>query len=233
MPQKYRHQFPRLPMAFPHAVDPGFPLCMDCHTLHSRNYMDHQAARAFILAELHAGLPRWRTYHSLEHTLDVYASAITIAEEEGIKGDDLVLLKTAALYHDSGFLLDPSDHEAASCRLVQQHLPRFGYTADHVDRICNMILSTKVPQRAMDPLSGVLCDADLDYLGREDFFMVGDRLYHEMRTTGALHNRWEWNRLQEGFLSAHTYYTRSSRLHREPKKQKHLAWIRQWLIDNP
>ena len=194
--------------------------------------MDQQAAKAFILAELHVGLPGLRTYHSLEHTLDVYASTITIAEQEGVTGEDLDLLKTAALFHDAGFLVLPDDHESGGCQLANEHLPRFGYTVEQVARICSMIMATKIPQKAHDRLSEVLCDADLDYLGRDDFFMVGDRLYEEMRTYGTLTTRQEWNQLQEKFISNHSYYTATSRALREPKKQEHLQWVRQWLRDN-
>ncbi|MCB0757197.1 MAG: HD domain-containing protein [Flavobacteriales bacterium] len=182
---------------------------------------------------MHAGLPRLCTYHSLEHTLDVYASVITIAEEEGIAGEDLELLKTAALYHDSGFLVDPENHEAGGCRMAREHLPRFGYDEVQVERICAMIMATKIPQQAHDRLSEVLCDADLDYLGREDFFLVGERLYQEMKAHGGLSNRREWNLLQEEFISKHSFFTETSRALREPKKQEHLEWVRQWLRDNP
>ena len=59
--------------------------------------MDAQSAKAYILARLRDELPAKRTYHSREHTRGVYASAIGIAEHDGITGEGLVLLKIAAL----------------------------------------------------------------------------------------------------------------------------------------
>lgn len=195
--------------------------------------MDHQAAKGFILAELRAGLPMERSYHSFEHTLDVYASTITIAEEEGVVGEPLELLKTAALYHDSGFLNEPENHEHGGCRMVLDNLPRFGYDARQIKEICDMIMATKIPQGPKNRLSEILCDADLDYLGRRDFFFVGDLLFKEMKVHGALSTRREWNLLQEDFISKHSYFTGTSRALREPMKQEHLEWVRQWLRDNP
>src|SRR5690606_8695477 len=93
-------------------------------------HMDPQGARAYILAKLRHELPAGRTYHSLEHTLDVYASAIGIAEHEGIEGDDVILLKIAALFHDSGFTEQDELHEEGSCRIVRGQLPVFGFNAD-------------------------------------------------------------------------------------------------------
>ena len=151
--------------------------------------MDPQAARSFILSELRDGLPTDRSYHSFEHTLDVYASTVTIAEEEGVSGEDMDLLKTAALYHDSGFLREPEDHEHGGCRVAREHLPHFGYSDEQVERVCEMIMATKIPQQPKNRLSEILCDADLDYLGRNDFFSIGDVLFKEMKARGALSTR--------------------------------------------
>jgi uncharacterized protein len=191
--------------------------------------MDHRAAKAFILAKLKADLPEARTYHSLEHTLDVYASAIDIGEREGISGDDMVLLTTAALYHDAGFLLQDLEHEQASCRLVRKHLPGWGFSDVQVERICAMIMATKIPQSPRDKLARILCDADLDYLGRGDFVPVGDSLFLELKAYGVLQTRREWDQLQDRFLSRHHYHTRTNKTLREAQKQEHLATVRERL----
>lgn len=195
--------------------------------------MDQRAAKGYILARLRSGLPATRTYHSLEHTLDVYASAITIAEQEGVAGHDLELLKTAALFHDAGFLIQDDEHEAGSCALAREHLPRFGYTAEEVERVCALIQGTKLPQSPPDHLGRILCDADLDYLGRPDFFRIGDTLFAEMKRQGVVASEREWNELQLRFLSAHVYFTRTNRNLREPAKQANLASVRRWLEEHP
>lgn len=191
--------------------------------------MDYQAARTFILEELILGLPGERLYHSVEHTLDVHDCAIRIAKAEGVNGSELELLGTAALFHDSGFLVCPGKHEAGSCMLARQHLPRFGFDQQQIARIGTMIMATSLPQSPRDQLAQILCDADLDYLGRDDFWNVGDRLFREMLMTGGLTGRREWNQLQERFLAKHAYYTETSRQLRESKKQQHLAEVRGWL----
>lgn len=191
--------------------------------------MDPQGARAYILAKLRHELPAGRTYHSLEHTLDVYASAIGIAEHEGIVGEDLVLLKIAALYHDSGFTEQDEMHEVGSCRIVKDRLPTFGFRPDQVERICRMIMSTSIPQAPRDRLDRILCDADLDYLGRNDFLRIGNYLFEELRAYGVLSTELEWNELQLKFLEEHRYFTETSKRLREPVKQRHLADLRQWL----
>lgn len=195
--------------------------------------MDALGAKAYILERLRTELPKERTYHSLGHTLDVYASAIDIAEQEGISGEDLVLLKTAALYHDCGFIMHGIDHEEHGCTVVREQLPRFGYSAVQVRRICDMIMATRIPQAPRNKLSRILCDADLDYLGRGDFEVIGATLFAEMRTFGVLKTEREWNQLQVRFLERHTYFTSTNKRLREPVKQAHLAALRIWLVEHP
>ncbi|HMN04785.1 MAG TPA: HD domain-containing protein [Flavobacteriales bacterium] len=194
--------------------------------------MNKEAAKAFILGELMLGLPSFRTYHSVEHTLDVHDAAMRIGGREGISGEDLEILATAALFHDAGFLVKPEHHEGGSCMLAQEHLPRFGYTPHQVQRICALIMATAIPQAPEELMARVLCDADLDYLGRDDFFIIGDRLFHELTMQGELDGRHAWNRLQENFLVKHVYHTDFARRSREQVKQKHLAQVRQWLLNH-
>ncbi len=191
--------------------------------------MDTQAAKAYVLKRLKDELPADRTYHSLEHTLDVYASVIDIALLENVAGEDLELLKTAALYHDCGFVVQNEAHEEAGCLIVNEHLPRFGFSAEQIERICAMIRATKIPQSPKDVLAQILCDADLDYLGRGDFERIGQMLFSEMRAYGKLSTELEWNTLQMNFLRQHRYFTATNIELREPAKQAHLAGVMKWL----
>jgi predicted metal-dependent HD superfamily phosphohydrolase len=191
--------------------------------------MDTEGARSFILAKLRKELPPGRAYHCFEHTLDVYASAISIAEAEGVQGEGLALLKVAALFHDSGFTEQDLDHEEGSCRIARASLPGFGFTDRQIAQVCDMIMATRIPQRPRNKLARVLCDADLDYLGRTDFEQIGNTLFAEMRTYGVLSTEREWNELQQRFLERHAYFTATSKRLREPMKQEHLQRVRAWL----
>lgn len=194
--------------------------------------MDALGAKVYILAKLRTELPAARTYHSLEHTLDVYASVIGIAEQEGISGEGLALLKTAALYHDAGFTVQETEHEEAGCTIARRILPEYGYDPRQVELICDMILATRIPQQPKSELERVLCDADLDYLGRVDFWIIGNTLYNEMRHFGVLGSELEWNELQLRFLERHRYFTATNNALREPVKQDNLARIKAWLEKN-
>jgi predicted metal-dependent HD superfamily phosphohydrolase len=195
--------------------------------------VDQPSAEIYILSKLRHGLPRERTYHNFSHTLDVYRSAVALAMQNDIEGVELDLLRTAALYHDSGFLKDDHEHEEAGCQLAREALPQFGYTPELIDRVCGLIMATKIPQRPGDLLGQILCDADLDYLGRSDFFRIGTTLYWEFRHYGIVKNERDWNELQVRFMTSHVYFTATSRAEREPLKQRHLQKVKEWLANNP
>jgi uncharacterized protein len=195
--------------------------------------MDLRAAKDFILARLEKDLPPGRAYHSMSHTWDVYLTAIDIAQKEGVNGEELQLLKTAALFHDAGFTEQELEHEEAGCRIVRTHLPEFGYTRPQIEYVCRMIMSTKIPQSPRDKLSRILCDADLDYLGRDDFFKIGARLFEEFKTYKVVATEREWNELQLRFLRKHRFHTATNKRDREPTKRVHLSKVLRWLEDNP
>lgn len=187
--------------------------------------MQFKNAEKFILEKLGTELPAKLSYHSIEHVKDVFAAAGMIGREEKITDQEMQLLLTAALFHDSGFLREPKDHEEESCRIARKFLPDFDYTSEEIDQICGMIMATKIPQSPKNHLEEILADADLDYLGRDDFFEIGDKLFQELSIFGFLNSEDDWNRLQVRFIESHHYFTKTAIRLRQAKKETHLALV--------
>ncbi len=188
--------------------------------------MEFRQVRKFILHKLKNELPRSLTYHSTEHIKDVYRSARKLAKMENVKGEDLTLLLTAVLFHDSGFIWQLHEHERVSCEIVQKHLPDYGYSSEQIERICNMIMATKIPQTPHNLLEEIICDSDLDYLGREDFFQIGSGLFKELCMFDVVTNENDWNRMQIRFLESHHYFTESAKQLRKAKKEEYIAMVK-------
>lgn len=187
--------------------------------------------RQHIINKLERGLSPALTYHNLAHTLDVLKQAVYIAEKEGIEDeDDLLLLRISALYHDVGFLSLYTGHEEISCTIASEELCAFGLLKDQIEIICGMIRATKVPQQPTTKLEEIICDADLDYLGRDDFFKTGEGLYKEFLDQKIVFDERSWNALQVRFLESHHYFTDTSKQSRQKQKQVHLEMIKQKLL---
>jgi TolB-like protein/Flp pilus assembly protein TadD len=185
---------------------------------------DFEKAEKHIQEMLDVSMPKL-PYHNTSHVVDVVASALLIAEHEKISAEDIKLLRLAALLHDIGFIQSGKDHEATGAATARTLLPEFGLTASDIDIIANMILATRLPQSPATLLEKILCDADLDYLGRDDFYEIGGRLFIELKELDLVETEREWNIMQRTFLQSHRYHTSFGQTKRELRKQERLQEI--------
>jgi len=186
---------------------------------------DFKQAKHYILSQLEQFLPDNLSYHDLGHTLYVHKIACLLAEHFSLSNEDRLLLETAALYHDCGFLQTYRDHEEAGCATVRQVLPEFDYTPEQIDSICEMILATKVPQRPQNMLSELLCDADLHYLGGSEYDYIAGNLYREFQEQQIVDSEEGWFKMQIAFLQNHHFFNTYSREHCEPGKLDNLKRV--------
>ncbi|MEO6290608.1 MAG: HD domain-containing protein [Ginsengibacter sp.] len=184
-------------------------------------------AEEFIFQMLKSKLPAKLTYHGFHHTLDVLDAALKIAKSETLDDEEIKLLRIAVLYHDAGFITIYKNHEEKGCEMAREYLPAYDFTDEEIDIVCNMIMATKIPQSPVTKLEKIICDADLDYLGREDFYDIGKKLFSELNELGMVKDEEEWDNIQKNFLGRHHYLTSFSRLNREPQKQEYLKEISQ------
>ena len=194
--------------------------------------INYAKAERFIHTLLAKKLPENLHYHSIFHTKDVTAAAERIALSEGITDEDLFILKSAASYHDAGFIKQYENNEPIGIELAKEHLPKFGYSKEQIDRIEELICVTKIPHQPKNKLEEVMCDADLDYLGRDDFWEISDKLRRELREHGKLNSDRRWDEIQVSFFEKHRYFTKTSIELRQEQKMKHLEQILERLNKN-
>lgn len=188
--------------------------------------MDYQAAKTFILDKLHSELSDQLFYHGIHHTLDVLEVTAELCRVLKVSAYETILLKTAALFHDAGFTVSSEEHEQLGCDIVRRHLPDFGYSAIEIEKICGMIMATKIPQSPQTKLEEIICDADLDYLGRTDFYEIAASLFEELRAFDRIKTEEEWNRIQVRFLESHSFFTSVNIDRRRPQKLVYLSSLK-------
>ncbi len=187
-----------------------------------------ESLQKYIIELLEENLDPRLTYHSPTHTIDVMTSAMRLADMEKLNGHNRDLLKTAALLHDIGMLHKYEEHEVESAEMAGEILPGFGYKEENIDEIKEMILSTRIPQSATSKLQRILCDADLDYLGRDDYHILSLSLKYEWDTMQINPTTLrEWYQLQVDFLTNHEYFTKSAHKLRNDKKMEFLDQIKE------
>ncbi len=184
--------------------------------------MQTEALQVFIIQKLEKELPHYLTYHNVQHTRDVMRHAKKLALEEGVGAEDLDILITAGLLHDVGFVESYHNHEDVSCRIARETLPNFDYSEKQTDKVCQLIMATRMPQRPQNRLEEIICDSDLYYLGTAQYTAGSEALYHELQHTDVVKSRKEWMVEQSDFLTAHQYFTDAAREKLDVKKRQNL-----------
>ena len=169
-------------------------------------------------------------YHGLIHTTDdVVPAAEKFAEGEGVTGESLDLLLTAAWFHDLGFIEVRAGHEVIGARIASEVLPGFGYTEEQIQIIKGIIMATVVPQSPLTILEQIMADADLDVLGRDDFMLRNGNLRREFAFFGQEFTDTQWFSGQLKFVKTHTYFTASARALRDAGQVKNVAIMKKKL----
>jgi predicted metal-dependent HD superfamily phosphohydrolase len=193
---------------------------------------DLDGARSYALTRLARELPASLCYHSLGHTRDEVAPAVErLAGLAGVGDANLLLLRTAAYFHDLGFVVQRHNHEAAGVEIARAILPRFAYSPRDIKRIARLIFATRLPQRPASLLEGLLADADLDLLGRDDFLSRNGDLRRELEAGGEARSDADWFASQLRFIGAHRYWTAAARALRDQGKERNTAALRSLAAD--
>ena len=189
--------------------------------------VDFEHMRSDILNKLKSMLPEEVIYHDLGHTLNVEKAAIRLGKLEGLHEEELLLLRTAALFHDTGFIFTYHQNELHAVRLMEQMLPKYGFTPEQIQQIREMILATSLDIEPVGLLQEILCDADHDYLGRADYYVVASKLRNEMIAFGIDLSEEDWIQMQIKFLGeTHRFYTITAMNIRQKGKMNRLAELK-------
>ncbi|MEX1241664.1 MAG: HD domain-containing protein [Cyclobacteriaceae bacterium] len=188
--------------------------------------MNFREVQMFVLDLLDKELPANLSYHGVHHTLDVCNAIEELSKGEEVSDSQLELLRIAALMHDIGFIEQYLYNEPIAVRYAHKILPGYGYSRMQIKTIGDIIMSTQIPQSPKNHVERIMCDADLDYLGRPDFFAVSENLKKEWFAYQVVSSEEEYNRKQISFFEQHKYFTRSAHEKRDPQKQLHLSKLK-------
>jgi class 3 adenylate cyclase len=184
-----------------------------------------------ILDKLEKELPGYLFYHNVKHTVDVVTEVELIGWGEGCTDEEILLLKTAGLFHDAGHTVAYDNHEYHGTIIAKEMLPKYNYSPEQIEKICAIIMSTKLPPNPTNLLEDIICDSDLDYLGRSDFIPVSNTLFEELKAQNKMGSLNDWNKMQVKFISGHQYFTKTARSLREVNKQLQIERIQSLITE--
>lgn len=186
----------------------------------------YRTLRKQVLTNLEANLPSSLTYHALDHTLDVLNVCNQYIRREQLPEEERYLLRTGAIVHDMGFLQGSANHEEVGAGMAEVIMKDLGINEKDIELVKGLVMATKIPQNPQNHLQRIICDADLDYLGRQDYPEISKRLFTELKNMNVISTAQQWKELQINFLKAHHYHTPYAIKNREPQKQ---IWLKKLL----
>ncbi|MDC1370492.1 hypothetical protein N8289_01500 [Flavobacteriales bacterium] len=167
-------------------------------------------------------LPEGIFYHTENHALNIMNAVEFIGFGEEIYTEDILLLKTAALFHDVGFIEKYYDNEIIGVKYAREMMPNYGFNMDQINKVEALILATDINREPKNLLEEIIKDADLDYLGRGDFKDISEKLKKEYLINGIVSSEKEFHEKQVSFLKTHMFYTDTAKTSRIEKKKENI-----------
>ncbi|EAT14811.1 HD domain-containing protein [Desulfuromonas acetoxidans] len=171
-------------------------------------------------------LPTTLCHHSAHHSLvDVLSAVRRLGRASQLSGEEQLLLDTAAVLHDLGYLCRYEHNEEFAARYAVRWLPYFGFNVKQADQVSRLIRATSLGCQPQSLLEKLLCDADLDVLGRPDYWSQTILLRQELEAHGYVYSWQQWLNHQYQFLTTHHYYSSAAQLFREVGKRENIHFI--------
>ena len=198
------------------AVSPGCP--------------DYAAAISYALCRLRTELSPLLTYHNLAHTEDdVMPAVVRLARLCHLPEPDIRMLEVGAAFHDIGQIKTSLGHEKVGVEIMSEVLPGLNFSITDIARLTGMIEATEMPQRPRNNEQALLAYADLDSLGRDDFFSTSKALWHERAACGMDIPWLTWLQIQLQFLQTHRYFTPVAQALRDAGKKRNIEMLQSLL----
>jgi len=189
-----------------------------------------QKVEEYVLSILNERTPTQNVYHSLDHTKDVVQASIEIGIKENLTPDEMEMIQIAAWFHDVGYIEKAEGHEEISAMYASNFLTEENYPSDRIGIVIGCILATKVPQSPKNKLEKIICDADLNHLGRKTFFERNDKFGTEIQNNRHhLLSEYEWITKTIDFVTRHRFFTEYAILNFSEQKKENLRILQDQL----
>lgn len=134
----------------------------------------------FVLNLFKEKLPNTFLYHNYTHTECVCNGVNEIIENTPLTEGDCLVLKLAALLHDTGYTKTIEGHEDESVKIATDFLKEQGVDNKIIDSVNQCILATKLDSTPTTKLEKIMKDADTSHFGKDNFNNTSEFLRKEL-----------------------------------------------------
>ncbi len=178
-------------------------------------------AKLYVEELLNKELKQEYFYHNWEHTKKVFDAVNLLSEKEKVEAQDQELLALAALFHDTGFVNDFTNHEENSKKIARKFLEKINYPDQNIKQVENLINVTKHNQVPEGLLENIMKDADFINLADSEYMIWSERLRQEnMALTMQKKKKTDWLEENIKFFKDHRYRSEAAmELYQDAKNQ--------------
>ncbi len=173
-------------------------------------------------------------YHQYDHALSVMERWIYLATMEWCSHDEIEMIAIAALFHDTGFVIEYEHNEPFGAKIARNYLRTILYPEEKIQIIQHIILATIPTVTPQNLLEEIIKDADMDNLWREDFFDINEKIKKELEVMKNIKIKDpDWHHASLDIIQGHMFYTNTQIKERNEKLMKNMKKLKsQWPIQS-
>ncbi len=180
-----------------------------------------------IIDKFEKELPAKLHFHNLQHIIHVYTMVELLGRAEQLTDEEMLLVRTAALLQDTGYLMSYDAHEKASCDFAFEILPKYKYSEKQIQKICDLIMANIDPFHPKNLLEKIMVDANYNYLSRVDFKEMALRLWKEVKVFRDEISFEEWKEEMISLLKTFEYHTATAQKIRDVSKEEQIRILQE------
>ncbi len=170
-------------------------------------------------------------FHNLDHTETVVKRTLEIAGHYKVTEDEMLMLFTAAWFHDTGHLFtEPSRHEKMSCEIMRKFMKDQVEDEKIIEQVEECIMATKFPRNPKNLLQQIICDADTYHFGTKDFKNTNKRAFEERSLRSGDNDVEKFNKDTIEMLETHQFYTNYAKELLNERKAKNMKKLTKKIV---
>lgn len=161
-------------------------------------------------------------FHNAQLAVSIANQTELLSTAERLSEEEYISLKLASIFLITGFISDYNNPAAASCKLMEEMLPRFGFDETYINSAIQ-IITNSFNEKYETAIDKILHDARYDYLGRVDYLKLSEKLLKERNDHGIATSDDAWMDIQVKMLTEHDFLTKTGKLLRSVPPAEQIA----------
>lgn len=167
-------------------------------------------------------------FHNASYVKSTGNQVDLLSYSEKLEEEEYINLRLASIFLNTGYIADYDKAMEGSCQIVEEILPKFGFSKNNVDSV-KKIITNSFTGKQESICDSILHDSVYDYFGRVDYLKLTEKLLKEETEYGEVHDSMAWMKNRGKILREHEFITPTAKLLRSVSVEDQLATIQAFL----